>query len=531
MDKNRVVFPELFFGLVAPVGVDLDLAYSLARSALNQLGYKVELVKVTDAIPELFPNTPKSFNSLSERYKFFIEKANFVRSKSKDDSMMAMLTLSAIRQLREQTSNNNEQNKYKGTAYVIRQIKRVEEVELFRQVYGKQFYQISLYADTSSRVTRLARQMRDYEKTQSRSGQFHIPAQRLMQDDEYQEYEASGQRLRDVFPLGDVFIDVSNRKTAKETIDRFFKIIFGYNFHSPTRAEYGMYAAKAASLRSVDLSRQVGAAIFSKEGEILVQGCNEVPSRLGGTYWEGDEGDSREFQIGYDANEEIKLRLLSDVLEKFGDAEIINPKYKGMSAEELFDVVKKEKEIDLKKRMKMMDIIEYGRIVHAEMNAVTDAARKGVALKRSILYCTTFPCHICTKHIIASGIKKVVYLEPYPKSFAEELYSDEIIVGRGDVSESEKVIFEPFIGIAPYRYRDFFEKTRRKDKKGKAKEWVSEGPAPLLRVTALDVLNYIKTENEYVAYGAKILVQQNVVSASETRKTSKKDRASKKPRT
>lgn len=57
--------------------------------------------------------------------------------------------------------------------------------------------------------------------------------------------------------------------------------------------------------------------------------------------------------------------------------------------------------------------------MHAEMFAITDAARRGLSVRDATLYCTTFPCHMCARHIIASGIRKVVYIEPYPKSMAK----------------------------------------------------------------------------------------------------------------
>lgn len=41
------------------------------------------------------------------------------------------------------------------------------------------------------------------------------------------------------------------------------------------------------------------------------------------------------------------------------------------------------------------------------------------------MFTTTFPCHICAKHIIAAGIKAVYYIEPYEKSLAIELHDDE----------------------------------------------------------------------------------------------------------
>ena len=69
-----------------------------------------------------------------------------------------------------------------------------------------------------------------------------------------------------------------------------------------------------------------------------------------------------------------------------------------------------------------MDLIEFSRTVHAEMAAIVDAARRGVSVQDCNLYTTTFPCHECAKHIVAAGIRRVVYIEPYPKSQALSLH-------------------------------------------------------------------------------------------------------------
>ena len=117
------------------------------------------------------------------------------------------------------------------------------------------------------------------------------------------------------------------------------------------------------------------------------------------------------------------------------------------------------------KNSKLMDITCFGRVIHAEMSAISDAARLGLPTAQATLYCTTFPCHICAKHIVAAGLDKVVFLEPYPKSYAKELHFNSIeIEGTGNATISSKVKFIPFMGISPFRSRDFFEKGKRKVK-------------------------------------------------------------------
>ncbi len=86
---------------------------------------------------------------------------------------------------------------------------------------------------------------------------------------------------------------------------------------------------------------------------------------------------------------------------------------------------------------------------------------------------------MCAKHIIAVGICKVVYLEPYPKSYARELHADSIQVeGSGAKGGVE---FTPFIGISPYRYRDLFEKGKRKYG-GAAQTWNKGEKRPMIEV-------------------------------------------------
>ena len=61
--------------------------------------------------------------------------------------------------------------------------------------------------------------------------------------------------------------------------------------------------------------------------------------------------------------------------------------------------------------------------VHAEQNAIIQAAKLGVSLEGATMYVTHQPCVICTRMIINSGVKKVVYKNGYPDAFALELFA------------------------------------------------------------------------------------------------------------
>ena len=62
--------------------------------------------------------------------------------------------------------------------------------------------------------------------------------------------------------------------------------------------------------------------------------------------------------------------------------------------------------------------------VHAEQNAICQAAKLGISLEGATIYVTHQPCTICTKMIINSGIKKVIYKYGYPDDFSRELLLD-----------------------------------------------------------------------------------------------------------
>ena len=66
---------------------------------------------------------------------------------------------------------------------------------------------------------------------------------------------------------------------------------------------------------------------------------------------------------------------------------------------------------------------ELCRALHAEQNAIIQAALHGVSIKDATLYCTTLPCVICSKMLINAGIRKIVYQEGYPDELAKEMSS------------------------------------------------------------------------------------------------------------
>lgn len=73
---------------------------------------------------------------------------------------------------------------------------------------------------------------------------------------------------------------------------------------------------------------------------------------------------------------------------------------------------------------------ELCRGVHAEQNAIIQAARYGVHTDGSILYCTTQPCAQCTKMLLNAGVTEIVFREGYPDGLALELLNESQITFR-----------------------------------------------------------------------------------------------------
>lgn len=486
--------PELLFGICSPVGTDNDRVVRMIRDELKRYMYNCEYFKVTTLMKTIkLKDIPLTDHGIIERYDSYIRYANKVREIFELPYVLAMLCCGAISNFRRKKPNDQDDQKeyIPRQAYVFDQFKRKEEVELLRQVYGRLFILISIYSEKGARIERLINRV-SADKGAARPTKAHkTAAQDLVERDEAEEGVPTGQRLQEAFPTADLFIDIDDPASAQRTIVRFFEALFGSNAISPTKEEYGMYAARTAALRSVDLSRQVGAAIMTADGEVITLGCNEVPKAFGGTYWTEDKHDARDFKRKIDENERIKKSLLVDFTKRLNDAGRLK---ETLSEEDITELILSEtgRKGQLRDAL-LMDLLEFGRIIHAEMSALCDAARLGRAVKAATLYCTTFPCHMCAKHIVAAGVSRVVFIEPYPKSYAEQLHGDAISVGR--TPANNRVAFEPFIGIAPYRYRDLFQRDKRKDDSGQFEEWIDGEPQSIVRYT---VASYLQNEEAII---------------------------------
>lgn len=491
-------YPELVFGLVGPAGVNLEPVISALTKELKAFGYKAETIRLSKQI-ELFFETDHSKEPEDQRINELMNEGTQLRTKSGRGDAVALLGIAEIKRIREVKFEGGQQKK---NAFILRSLKHPHEIETLRNVYGKGFFLISVYSPRDVRVTALAERI---SKSQfGNSQKARSKAEDLVEKDEQEENYSLGQDVKDAFPLADLFVDSRNKSSLDAQVSRFLQLLFGNVFLTPTRDEHGMYHARSAALRSADLNRQVGAAILTTEGDLIAVGCNEVPKAGGDLYWPGDKNDARDFQKGIDAMAEERLQVLGELLERFNSHGLLSS---GVSNGKLDKLVRSLVSGDLKKVLKgtrVMNLLEFGRSVHAEMAALMSAARLGISVRGATLFCTTFPCHMCARHIVASGIKRVVYVEPYPKSKAKPLHQDSISVDPS-VSSVDHVNFEPFEGIAPRRYQDIFDaRDSRKDEEGRAVDWRQNPKPRFLRFSN----TYLDLEIAIVATAIPLLAEK-----------------------
>lgn len=460
---------EIIIGLVGAVGVDFELITKTLEEKIKSIGYKIKHIILSDQIKEYNAYLPDSKRvevkekPENERIEKLMDAGDKIREFLKRGDAVVLLALLKLFEMREAEGQNFD------NAYILKSLKHPEEVYTLRRIYGPGFFLIGIHSSRERRTKTLSEEIAESNFDSKKNHKKYEPVSiELMNRDEKGTTEF-GQDVSGTFHLSDVFVSLEDEERAKRDIDRFIELIFGNPHKTPTKDEYSMFIAYAASLKSGDLSRQVGAAISNYQGDILSTGTNDVPSPEGGLYWEDSKVRDRDYDRRIDSNKEEITNMINGIESKL--------------KEELGEKLGTTDLKEILRKTEITNITEFGRSVHAEMDALTQAARLGISIKNATLFTTLFPCHNCTKHVIASGIKRVVYIEPYLKSLATQLHNDAITVDHEDVG---KVRFEPFIGVGPYRFIDLFsQKTRigiklkRKDKNtGKVIEWQKDKASP-----------------------------------------------------
>lgn len=462
--------PTLVFGMAGRIGSGTSFVAEQLRHTLYSYEYNVEVIDISVLILLLDylindsghngHNDKSPYNNLTDILKNKFEN-DYPNPVNRTEKLQALGN-----NLRKISGNNNiltssatsefilpilkrDNGHQRRIAFILDSLKHPTEVHFLRDTFGDAFYMIGVTSNDQRRMERL-RERKGYDaNTFERISEIDA--------DESVKY---GQKTLDTMLLSDYVVlnEFSTKDEIRVETERFVSLIFGSTIISPRRDEFAMSVAYKSAARSACLSRKVGAAILNANGQLISTGYNDVPQFGGGVYDTSSEEDMRCWARAgkcYNDNEKSQIATqLRDELMKRG----LLRNDSDETEKEVFDVIYSSR---------LKQITEFSRAVHAEMDAIINIARNGIAgIVGSTLYCTTYPCHNCAKHIIDAGISRVVYFEPYEKSLAVKFHSD-AINNFSEKRRKNKVDFEGYGGVAPSRYDDFFNPNQERKRGGK----------------------------------------------------------------
>lgn len=472
---------EFIIGLCGPIGTDIHIVGESIKKILSEYyDYDCLIIRMSDFIRKYKNYDQPAIINKSQVYHDLISLGNELRE-THGNSILAELAINEIAVNREIRKNGEEDFKSHRICYIIDSIKNKEELDLFRLIYSDLFYFIGVFSNIDIRIKNLNKEQIFDDQVFS-----------LIHRDSGEEMNF-GQKVTETFLESDFFLRIENSSQVviEPKIKRFISLLFSSEIITPSEHETAMYLAYAAAGNSACLSRQVGATLTDKNGEIISVGWNDVPKPGGGVY---------------QFTENDPIHQLDKRCMYFEDDGIcLNDKEKGILTESVVNeliknnVITEENKhtaIKIIKKSRIKELIEFSRAVHAEMHAIITGSQKaGNKIKEGRIYCTTYPCHNCAKHIVASGIKEVYYIEPYRKSQAIRLHSDAITENEDN---PKLVRFLMFDGISPRRYLDFFKMSpdsRKKDGKKIQYSLRTINPKNTLSLQAIPILEKKITED------------------------------------
>jgi len=431
---------ELVIALCGPIGSPLHkVADAIKHRLENDFGYECLIIRLSQVIEQY--TTQVTRLPAYDRTKSLIEQGDELR-KSYGASILAELAIGqiALERQKHKAQSGIDRSTPRRICHIVDSIKNQSELDILQLVYRDMVYFVGVYAPLPARV-----------KALEKSGMTLSQIYELIDQDSGEEL-AHGQTVRDTFPNADFFlrIDSDTDTQISARVERFLHLVLGTKVLTPTSSETAMYLAASAAGNSACLSRQVGAALTDKDGEVIAVGWNDVPKFAGNLYMAEPKNDPNadkdrrcwNIDGGVCFNDQEK-ELISELLVN----ELVA---KGFVEEKM----KSGATASVLRNSKVKDLIEFSRSIHAEMHAIlTGSQLGGERVNGGKMFITTYPCHSCARHIIAAGIREVYYIEPYRKSLATKLHSDAI---TEDEAETSKVRVLPYDGVAPARYLKLF---------------------------------------------------------------------------
>jgi len=223
-----------------------------------------------------------------------------------------------------------------------------------------------------------------------------------------------GQRVADCLGLADALIwndrpifpgpdnnDKGSLGELKTKVDRLVELIESPYRSLPQIEETRMCQAYVVARTSSCLKRNVGAVIVNEDQRIIAEGCNDVPRGL-------DPCSEKYGRCYREILREEELKRYKPLMvcpECGGDLEL---------TDDNADLACASCGERIAHRLPRRANLDYCRALHAEESAILQASRHGgVGVEGGYIFTTTFPCALCAKKIVASGIRTVIFTEPY----------------------------------------------------------------------------------------------------------------------
>lgn len=471
--------PEIFIGIVAPIGTKKERIIGKLKKEFKKRQYEVIEIKITNFLfrDELVlkqqDELKKKLREYPKSFQYFLKMELCTKIRKEDGA--GFLAGLAIKEIKEKRSKNSN----KGTVYLIDQIKNIEEYKVLSTVYDINYIQISIASNKKERNHFLEKSLEEgrVEKFRKllKSKKYEDSIKEILNEDMFcieklydkktkkkllieirnafedlvyrdssekllkKDFDENGikaknnkhgQQIANIFHESHYFFNADLPEAdVQAEVEKFMHLLFGTYDEYPTQDEFGMALATLVSPRSTfPGGRHVGASIIAENGEVISAGSIRAPISTANTT-KAHEDAIRE---GY--------RKIKKKIESWGDELGINEdnkKSRDPNKDEIWEFIDNS--------------IDFHPCTHAEISAILDANKLGVPVKGATLYTTTFPCHLCARDIITSGIKRVVFCEAYPKSRNEELYNSLITIDESNGCLDKLPLFT-FVGIGPKRY-------------------------------------------------------------------------------
>lgn len=332
--------------------------------------------------------------------------------------------------------------RHENQAFVtIDAIRNPFEAYFFHQRYSG-FYLLSINTPNEERLKHL-RESHKFSEDQIVSLDKKEYPDRLSGKDVY-----ISQNIQRCIELSDIHLNNPDRQkfNNNELSSQLFwyiSLILHPGLVTPTSIERGMQLAFSAKLNSGCISRQVGAVVTDANYSIKAVGWNSTPEGQTPCLLRSAEEllDGGEENV-YSTYERTNVEF-QNVMKCTFNTGNNSSHLKGRRVSYCFKDI--QNNIDGEKNQ------VHTRSLHAEENAFLQIAKYGgEAVQNGFLFTTASPCELCSKKAYQLGIKKIIYIDPYPGISKEHILSSgrlnpELVLFRGALGRAYHRLYQPLI--------------------------------------------------------------------------------------